>query len=293
VNSGEYKVMGLAPYGESKYRDLILEHLIDVKRDGSFRLDMRYFDFCTGLTMTSPRFHELFGGPARKPDELLTARHMDLAGSVQTVTEEVVLRLARSLCRETRIRDLCLAGGVALNCVANGKLLRDAACERIWVRPAAGDAGGAVGAALAGYYLQLGQARQAAGDLMQGAFLGPAFTQLDVEERLKRCGARFEVLADHALIETAAQDLAQAKALGWFQGRMEFGPRALGNRSILGDPRASGMQKTLNLKIKRTRSRLRTLSFGSSPGTIRARLTSLRCARPGCSARPTSCFTMR
>ena len=250
VNSGEYKLMGLAPYGEPKYRDRILEHLIDVKPDGSFRLNMRYFDFCTGLTMTSPRFHELFGGPPRKPDERLTARHMDLAASVQAVTEEVVLRLARSLCRETGIRNLCLAGGVALNCVANGKLLRDASCDRIWIQPAAGDAGGALGAALAGYHLQLGHARRANGDLMNGAFLGPAFTQPEIEDRLRRCGARFEVLEDGALIEGAARDLAQSKALGWFQGRMEFGPRALGNRSIVGDPRSPGMQKTLNLKIK-------------------------------------------
>ena len=250
VNSGEYKVMGLAPYGEPRYRDRILEHLIDVKADGSFRLDMRYFDFCTGLTMTSPRFHELFGGPPRKPDQLLTARHMDLAASVQAVTEEVVLRLARSLRQETGIGNLCLAGGVALNCVANGKVLRDAAFDRIWIQPAAGDAGGALGAALAGYYLQLGQTRHANGDLMHGAFLGPEFPQHDIEERLRRSGARYEVLDDGALIDRAAHDLAESKALGWFQGRMEFGPRALGNRSILGDPRSPGMQKNLNLKIK-------------------------------------------
>src|SRR5688572_11118650 len=250
VNSGEYKVMGLAPYGEPKYRDLILEHLIDVKADGSFRLDMRYFDFCTGLTMTSPRFHQLFGAPPRKPDELLTDRHMDLAASVQAVTEEVVLRLARSLCRETGIRNLCLAGGVALNCVANGKLLRDACCDRIWIQPAAGDAGGALGAALAGYHMQLGHARTANGDAMKGAFLGPAYAQREIEHRLNRSGARFDVLEDNALIEKAAEDLARSKALGWFQGRMEFGPRALGNRSILGDPRSPSMQKTLNLKIK-------------------------------------------
>src|SRR5688572_24948639 len=250
VNSGEYKVMGLAPYGEPKYADKILENLIDVKADGSFRLDMRYFDFCTGLTMTSPRFHQLFGAPPRKPDELLTDRHMDLAASVQAVTEEVVLRLARSLCRETGIRNLCLAGGVALNCVANGKLLRDACCDRIWIQPAAGDAGGALGAALAGYHMQLGHARTANGDAMKGAFLGPAYAQREIEHRLNRSGARFDVLEDNALIEKAAEDLARSKALGWFQGRMEFGPRALGNRSILGDPRSPSMQKTLNLKIK-------------------------------------------
>jgi carbamoyltransferase len=250
VNSGEYKLMGLAPYGEPRYKDKILEHLIDVKPDGSFRLNMGYFDFCTGLTMTSQRFHDLFGGPPRKPDQLLTPYHMDLAASIQAVTEEIVLRLTRSLCEETGIRNLCLAGGVALNCVANGKVLRDACCDRIWIQPAAGDAGGALGAALAGYHLQLGQARTANGDAMKGSFLGPAFTQREIEDRLTRCGARFEVLADSALIATGAEDLARSKALGWFQGRMEFGPRALGNRSILGDPRSPGMQKTLNLKIK-------------------------------------------
>ena len=250
VNSGEYKLMGLAPYGEPKYKDKILEHLIDVKADGSFRLNMGYFDFCTGLTMTSQRFHDLFGGPPRKPDQLLTPYHMDLAASIQAVTEEIVLRLTRSLCEETGIRNLCLAGGVALNCVANGKVLRDACCDRIWIQPAAGDAGGALGAALAGYHLQLGRARSADGDAMKGSFLGPAFTQREVEDRLTRCGARFEVLADSALIATGAEDLARSKALGWCQGRMEFGPRALGNRSILGDPRSPGMQKTLNLKIK-------------------------------------------
>ena len=250
VNSGEYKLMGLAPYGEPKYRDAILEHLIDVKPDGSFRLDIGYFDFCTGLTMTSRRFDELFGGPPRKPDERLEPRHMDLAASIQAVTDEIVVRLARSLCRETGIRNLCLAGGVALNCVANGKVLREGCCDRLWIQPAAGDAGGALGAALAGYHLQLGQARRADGDAMQGAFLGPAFRQPDIESRLRHCGARFEVLDERALIAAAAQDLARAKALGWFQGRMEFGPRALGNRSILGDPRSPSMQKTLNLKIK-------------------------------------------
>ena len=250
VNSGEYKLMGLAPYGEPKYKDKILEHLIDVKADGSFRLNMSYFDFCTGLTMTSQRFHDLFGGPPRKPDQLLTPYHMDLAASIQAVTEEIVLRLTRSLCEETGIRNLCLAGGVALNCVANGKVLRDACCDRIWIQPAAGDAGGALGAALAGYHLQLGRARTANGDAMKGSFLGPAFTQREIEDRLTRSGARFEVLADGALIATGAEDLTRSKALGWFQGRMEFGPRALGNRSILGDPRSPGMQKTLNLKIK-------------------------------------------
>jgi carbamoyltransferase len=250
VNSGEYKVMGLAPYGEPKYASMILDHLVDVKADGSFRLDQSYFDYCAGLTMTNGKFDDLFGGPARKPDQLLVQRHMDLAASIQAVTDEVVLRLTRSLRAETGIRNLCLAGGVALNCVANGKVLRDGQFEQIYIQPAAGDAGGALGAALVGYHLQLGQKRRVNGDAMQGSYLGPAFTQADIEARLKGCGAKFEVLEEAALIATSAQDLAQGKALGWFQGRMEFGPRALGNRSILGDPRSPVMQKTLNLKVK-------------------------------------------
>jgi carbamoyltransferase len=250
VNSGEYKVMGLAPYGVPRFKDRILEHLIDVKADGSFRLDLSYFNFCTGLTMTSERFHDLFGGKPRRQDELLTDYHMDLAASVQAVTDEVVLRLARSLRDETGIKNLCLAGGVALNCVANGKALRQGAFDRIYIQPAAGDAGGALGAALVGYHMQLGQERRVNGDAMQGAYLGPEFSQSEIEERLKQCGARFELLEDTALIATCAEDLAQGRALAWFQGRMEFGPRALGNRSILGDPRSSTMQKTLNLKVK-------------------------------------------
>jgi carbamoyltransferase len=250
VNSGEYKVMGLAPYGVPRYKDRILERLIDVKADGSFRLDLSYFNYCAGLTMTSERFHELFGGHPRKQDELLTDYHMDLAASIQAVTDEVVLRLTRSLRRETGIKNLCLAGGVALNCVANGKVLRDGNFEQIYIQPAAGDAGGALGAALVGYHMQLGQERRVSGDAMQGSYLGPAFSQPEIEERLKKCGARFELLEDTALIATCAQDLAQGKALAWFQGRMEFGPRALGNRSILGDPRSPTMQKTLNLKVK-------------------------------------------
>jgi len=250
VNSGEYKVMGLAPYGEPKYADLIYKHLMDVKPDGSFRLDMSYFDYCTGLTMTNRKFADLFGGPPRTPDQLLTQRHMDLAASVQAVTEEVVLRLTRSLRQETGIGNLCLAGGVALNCVANGKVLRDGSYTNIYIQPAAGDAGGALGAALAGYHMQLGQKRQVNGDAMRGAYLGPVFTQADIEARLKACGAKFDSLEDTALVDTCAEDLAQGKAVGWFQGRMEFGPRALGNRSILGDPRSPTMQKTLNLKVK-------------------------------------------
>jgi carbamoyltransferase len=250
VNSGEYKLMGLAPYGEPKYATRILEHLVDVKADGSFRLDQTYFNYCTGLTMTNGKFDDLFGGRPRKPDELLGQRHMDLAASIQLVIDEIVLRLTRSLRTETGIKNLCLAGGVALNCVANGKVLRDGRFERIYIQPAAGDAGGAVGAALVGYHLQLGRPRRANGDAMRGAYLGPAFTQADIETRLTGCGAKFERLDDAALISTCARDLAEGKALGWFQGRMEFGPRALGNRSILGDPRSPSMQKTLNLKVK-------------------------------------------
>jgi carbamoyltransferase len=250
VNSGEYKVMGLAPYGEPKYADKIFKHLMDVKADGSFRLDQSYFNYCTGLTMTNGKFDELFGGPPRKPDQLLTQRHMDLAASIQAVTEEVVLRLVRSLRKETGIRNLCLAGGVALNCVANGKVLRDGHFDQIYIQPAAGDAGGALGAALVGYHMQLGQKRHVNGDAMRGSYLGPVYSQSDIEARLKRCGAKFEVLGDTDLVTTCAEDLSQGKALGWFQGRMEFGPRALGNRSILGDARSPTMQKMLNLKVK-------------------------------------------
>ena len=250
VNSGEYKVMGLAPYGEPKYAQKILEHLIDVKADGSFCLDLSYFNYCTGLTMTNRRFDDLFGGPPRKPEELLTQRHMDLAASIQAVTDEVVLRLTRSLREETGMRNLCLAGGVALNCVANGKVLRDGRFDQVYAQPAAGDAGGALGAALVGYHMQLGQDRRVNGDAMRGSYLGPEYAQSDIEARLKACGARFESVQEVALIGACAEDLAQGKALGWFQGRMEFGPRALGNRSILGDPRSPTMQKTLNLKVK-------------------------------------------
>jgi len=250
VNSGEYKVMGLAPYGEPRYAGLILEHLIDVKPDGSFRLDMSYFDYCTGLRMTNAKFDALFGGPPRQPSEPLTQRHMDLAASIQAVTNDVVLRLTRSLHQETGLRNLCLAGGVALNCVANGKVLRDGCFEHIYVQPAAGDAGGALGAALVGYHLQLAQPRQAGADKMNGAYLGPAYEQDAIESALKASGARFQRLDDASLLAACAMDLSQGKAIGWFQGRMEFGPRALGNRSILGDPRSPTMQKTLNLKVK-------------------------------------------
>lgn len=252
VNSGEYKVMGLAPYGEPKYSDLLLNHVIDLKPDGSFRLDQSYFDYCTGLRMTNDKWDALFGGPARQPEELLTQRHMDLAASVQAVIEEAVLRLTRSLAAETGIRNLCLAGGVALNCVANGKVLRDRAFDRVWVQPASGDAGGALGAALSACYLHAGQERPSPNgtDAMKGSYLGPVYAQSDIEARLTAAGARFTVVSDDDLISRTADALAAEAAVGWFQGRMEYGPRALGGRSILADPRSPAMQKTLNLKVK-------------------------------------------
>lgn len=253
VNSGEYKVMGLAPYGEPSYADLIMDNLIDVKEDGSFRLDMSYFDYCTGLTMTNAKFNKLFGGKPRTPEQRLTQREMDLAASVQKVTEEVVLRLGRSIAKETGMENLCLAGGVALNCVANGKLLRDNSFKNIWIQPAAGDAGGALGAALAGYYHYKNQPRfhkPNHQDAMQGSYLGPLFKQSDIESRLKTIGASFNVLTDDLMLDACSGGLAEGKALGWFQGRMEFGPRALGGRSILGDARSPSMQSLLNLKVK-------------------------------------------
>jgi carbamoyltransferase len=251
VNSGEYKVMGLAPYGEPKYAALILEKLLDLKDDGSFRLHMEYFDYCTGLKMINEKFDQVFGGPARSPEEALTQKHMDLAASIQWVTEEVVLRLTRALAKETGIKNLCLAGGVALNCVANGRVLRDGHFDHIWVQPAAGDAGGAVGAALAAYHTHLEQPRQTNGrDAMSGSYLGPSYEQDEIERELTAAGARFTSLEDSELIDATAAALAEGKAVGWFQGRMEFGPRALGGRSILGDPRSASMQKTLNLKVK-------------------------------------------
>jgi len=251
VNSGEYKLMGLAPYGEPRYAQAILDRLMDLKEDGSFRLDLSYFDYCTGLRMTGRKFHELFGGPPRAPEEPLTQRHMDLAASVQKVLEEAVLRLTRNLAKETGIPNLCLAGGVALNCVANGKVLRDGAFERLWVQPASGDAGGALGAAYAVYHRFCERPRPGnTQDQMKGGYLGPAFAQPEIERRLKEAGARFEVLSDDSLIDRAAAALEEGKAVGWFQGRMEFGPRALGNRSILGDARSTTMQSVLNLKVK-------------------------------------------
>lgn len=252
VNSGEYKVMGLAPYGEQKYRDLILGNLMDLKEDGSFRLDQSYFNYATGLTMTSKKFSDLFGEKVREPDkDPLTQFHMDIAASVQAVTEEVVLKMTRSLAAEYGIPNLCLAGGVALNCVANGKVLRDKAFKKIWIQPAAGDAGGALGAALAAWYQELGQPRKVSpADSMRGSFLGPAFVNTTVDSILNEIGAVFNKYSDEELINLTAHSIVEGKAVGWFQGRMEFGPRALGGRSILGDPRSETMQKILNQKIK-------------------------------------------
>jgi carbamoyltransferase len=252
VNSGEYKLMGLAPYGEPKYTDKIFEHLIDVKPDGSFRLNLDYFDYCAGLTMTNERFHRLFGMPARKPDELLTPQHMDVAASIQAALEEVVLRLTRSIAAESGIPNLCLAGGVALNCVANGKILRDGHFKNLWVQPASGDAGGSLGAALAAAYGFHKEPRKVGtcGDAMRGSYLGPSYSQQEIERRLSEAGAHFSTVSDCELIQSSACAMAQGKALGWFQGRMEFGPRSLGARSILGDARSPTMQSVLNLKVK-------------------------------------------
>jgi carbamoyltransferase len=251
VNSGEYKVMGLAPYGEPKYKNLILDKLIDLKADGSFRLDLSYFDYCTGLTMTNERFAALFGQPVRAPDKLLTEFHMDVAASIQAVLDEAVLRLTRGLAKKTGAKNLCLAGGVALNCVANGKVLRDGVFENIWIQPAAGDAGGALGAAFAAVHIFKRQPRKTnGGDGMFGSFLGPSFSQSAIEQRLTASGAHFTVLNEDEMIEKTTLALASQQAVGWFQGRMEFGPRSLGARSILGDPRSPTMQRNLNLKVK-------------------------------------------
>jgi carbamoyltransferase len=252
VNSGEYKVMGLAPYGEPKYAQLIKDHLIDIRDDGSFHLDQSYFNYCTGLTMTNNRFAELLGHPVRTPEQELTQFHMDVAASVQAVTEEVVLKMARALAVQYGIPNLCLAGGVALNCVANGKVLRDGAFENVWVQPASGDAGGSLGAALAAYHMHLEQDRPSpqGRDVMQGSYLGPSFEQSDIERRLQAMGAVYEVLAEDTVVERTASALVDNLAVGWMNGRMEFGPRALGARSILGNPQSPDMQKTLNLKVK-------------------------------------------
>lgn len=252
VNSGEYKVMGLAPYGEPKYVDLILDNVIDVKDDGSYRLDQSYFNYCTGLTMTNDKFAKLFGRPARVPEEELEQFHMDIAASVQAVTEEIVLKLGRSLAEETGIKNICLAGGVALNCVANGKLQRSGYFDNVWIQPAAGDAGGALGAAQALAHLHHELPRTVkVGDNMLGSYLGCAFDDAEIRTRLDALGAHYtEHDSTQKMIDETAASLANEQVVGWFQGRMEFGPRALGGRSILGDPRSPKMQKNLNLKIK-------------------------------------------
>jgi carbamoyltransferase len=251
VNSGEYKLMGLAPYGVPKYTQLILDNLVDVKDDGSFRLDQSFFNYCTGLRMTSNKFHELFDGEPLKPESNLTQREMDLAASIQSVTEEIVLKLTRSIHKDTGYQNLCLAGGVALNCVANGKILRDNKFKNIWIQPAAGDAGGSLGAAFCAYYHFLGQPRHInKNDSMKGSYLGPSFSDSEIQSRLKAVGAIYKNHNEDIVFEKTAQALADGHAVGWFQGRMEFGPRALGGRSILGDARSPKMQKTLNLKIK-------------------------------------------
>ena len=252
VNSGEYKVMGLAPYGKPIYKDLIINNLIDLKEDGTFRLDMSYFNFATGLTMTNKKFEDLFGQPVRKKeDDLLTQFHMDIASSVQSVTEEIVLRLTRDIASEYKIENLCLAGGVALNCVANGKILREKLFKNIWIQPAAGDAGGSLGAALAYWHQELNNDRKVnLNDSMKGSYLGPSFKNSTIEKELTAIGAKFKKLSDDDLINTLATEISNEKTVGWFQGRMEFGPRALGARSIIADPRSEKMQKELNLKVK-------------------------------------------
>jgi carbamoyltransferase len=251
VNSGEYKLMGLAPYGEPVYVERILEQLIDLKDDGTFRLNMEYFNFASGLTMTNSRFNALFGGPARKPESKLTQREMDLARSIQVVTEKIVLMLAATVHKELNVDYLCLAGGVALNCVANGRLLREGPFKDIWIQPAAGDAGGALGAALACWHQHHGKPRQpVSGDAMKGSYLGPSHTPTEIRSALEQVGAVFTELSEEALIERLADVLREEHVVGWFQGRMEFGPRALGGRSIIGDPRSSKMQSVMNLKIK-------------------------------------------
>ena len=252
VNSGEYKVMGLAPYGKPKHVQAIYDHLIDLKPDGTFRLNMDYFNYCTGLTMTNGKFDDLFGGPPRKPESKLTQRDMDLARSIQEVTEEVMLRLARSLHRETGVENLCLAGGVALNCVGNGRILREGGFKGVWIQPSAGDAGGALGAALTAWHKLEGKprTRDGARDAMEGSYLGPSFTNEEIEKFLDQKQAPYQRINDDVLFDKLAQELDDGKVLGWFQGRMEFGPRALGARSIVGDARNPKMQSVMNLKIK-------------------------------------------
>ncbi len=252
VNSGEYKVMGLAPYGEPKYVDQIKDHLIDIKEDGSFKLNMKYFNYCTGLTMTSSSFNELFGGPPREPESDLTQKEMDLAASIQKVTEEVVLKLAKNIRNSTGEKNLCLAGGVALNCVANGIIVKEKIFDKVWIQPAAGDAGGSLGAALSAYYLMLGNNRKMSTglDAMRGSYLGPDFSNDEIAGVLQSKGANYHEYDHEEIINRTAKALADGKAVGWMQGRMEFGPRALGSRSIIADPRSPIMQKQLNLKVK-------------------------------------------
>ncbi|MDC3221719.1 carbamoyltransferase [Planktomarina sp.] len=252
VNSGEYKVMGLAPYGEPIYEKLIREKLIKIADDGSFQLDMSYFDYATGLTMTNKKFDLLFGGPPRKAEAELTQREMDLAASIQKVTEDIIVQIAKGIAKDTGERNLCLAGGVALNCVANGILLREGIFDNIWIQPAAGDAGGALGAALSVWYLHHQKKREVSSksDAMSGAYLGPAFTDDEIEIELTACGANYKKLKTEDLLAAVASSLSHEQAVGWMQGRMEFGPRALGNRSIIADPRSPKMQKLLNLKVK-------------------------------------------
>ena len=251
VNSGEYKVMGLAPYGKTKYKDLIIEKLMDLKPDGSFRLNMEYFNYATGLTMTNKKFSNLFNEPVRDPNkDKLTQFHMDIAASIQAVTEEIVLRLTKSLAEEYKIKNLCLAGGVALNCVANGKILKEKIFDNIWIQPAAGDAGGSLGAALGYWYRELKKPRNKFEDQMKGSYLGPKLIENEIEQQLSLLKAKFKKVSEKEIVISAAQALANNKTVGWFQGRMEFGPRALGGRSILADPRSETMQKELNLKIK-------------------------------------------
>ncbi len=251
VNSGEYKLMGLAPYGEPRYVQTILDHFIDLKEDGSFHLNMEYFNYATGLTMTNAKFDQVLGGPPRRPEDPVTQRDMDLARSIQVVTEEAVLRLGKNIQKETGEKNLCLAGGVALNCVANGRLLRENIFEKLWIQPASGDAGGAIGAALAAWYQHLRQPRNPQGqDAMLGSYLGPSFSNNEIQQCLKNLGAVFHQYHDETLFSHVASLLAEENVVGWFQGAMEFGPRALGNRSILGDPRSEKMQSVMNLKIK-------------------------------------------
>ena len=252
VNSGEYKLMGLAPYGVPIYEDKIKNNLIDVKEDGSFHLDQSYFNYATGLTMTNKKFDNLFGQKVRdSKHEKLTQFHMDIAASIQKVTEDIMIKLIKSLKEEFNISNLCLAGGVALNCVANGKILKEKIFDNIWVQPAAGDAGGSLGAALALWHIDQNNPRKVDhNDSMQGSYLGPEYSQKEIEEQLDKAGAKYEIFKDEELLDKTATDLSNEEAIGWFQGRMEFGPRALGGRSILGDPRSEKMQKNLNLKVK-------------------------------------------